>query len=148
MLLTHCGVMRLKAMQSICFISTLTLFSTLMLPSSSSTLSTTTNRSDLMYCLHCKGADDTCLSTNTTNVRSQLCAGPCENCYTMVQKDDERRIITRGCAHDRFCATARKICLYNLKYCAQCASENCNNEDLFTYEDLCDGAPTHKLEIS
>uniref|UniRef100_A0A8D8RWH0 Uncharacterized protein n=1 Tax=Cacopsylla melanoneura TaxID=428564 RepID=A0A8D8RWH0_9HEMI len=97
------------------------------------------NRTDLMYCLHCKGPDDFCLSTNATlqaENKLELCAKPIQQCYTMMQTDGVRTIITRGCAHTRFCQFTRRVHLYDLKYCKQCIVDSetntpCNSEDSF-----------------
>ncbi|KAL1456531.1 hypothetical protein WDU94_001255 [Cyamophila willieti] len=101
------------------------------------------NRTDYMYCLHCKGPDDFCLSTNETLKKRpfEFCAKPIEQCYTMVQTDGVRTIITRGCAHTRFCQFAKRVKLYDLQYCKQCSANTtttdpCNNEDKFELTDL------------
>ncbi|KAL1456532.1 hypothetical protein WDU94_001256 [Cyamophila willieti] len=80
----------------------------------------------LMHCHECKGYN--CIPTEDNDAVT-WCARPSEACYTMVQGIlGEKVIVTRGCAHVRFCQFVRQVKLYALVYCNMCGEEFCNDE--------------------
>lgn len=116
-----------RTMSKLSFLTLLLFFTSLFVLSSGMK-----NRSSQFNCYRCKGFDKELSKCSFTT----LCVKPRENCYTLVQSDGARTIYTRGCGHSRVCKMAKRVDLYDLRYCSQCDTEKCNKETKFTYSEL------------